>query len=368
MTLLPQREFDGDFHEHVDRKTATARRVKSPLTYCGHGALIEAGAETVKHPDIADRPVAAHHDFEQDIARQTPLARFLGVLSLHLAQKPWRLDTAAGPIRPAAGPAAGTVADAGPESLSASTTLARSRSSRSARPLTRDVRATLPDNSPVVSGVCLSRHDRRSDLGCRRRLRRTLDWLRLNGWNDRRLVVRHIAPRHQHWFRRDGGDGSPALGAAAFNAPCGQRISQPTSPSAPARPRRHQKDEACSFRRRLDAGRFSRAACEPHDDQEQHGMKAGRNQRRKRALSFRARRSIRQRQQFRGRESDLRRRCPEPAADPDCLSGSNERRSRNQMQLAGSDQRTDRVTGNTSRTRELVRREDFEGSLGHECL
>ena len=72
----------------------------------------EAAGEALQNPDVADRSVAPHDDFEHDVAGDAALPCVLGVVGLHLAKQAGRLDPAAGPIRSAAGAAAGARADA----------------------------------------------------------------------------------------------------------------------------------------------------------------------------------------------------------------------------------------------------------------
>jgi hypothetical protein len=61
------------------------------------GALIETGAKTALKPDVPDRAVAPHDDFELDVAADPATAGVLGIVGFHFAKQRWRRDAAAWP-------------------------------------------------------------------------------------------------------------------------------------------------------------------------------------------------------------------------------------------------------------------------------
>src|SRR5439155_7825894 len=98
-------ELHRHFDDDVDGGAEPARGGEAPLPHRLRGAIVEAAAEPLQDAHVADRTVTAHDDLEHDVSGDPALARVLGVIRLHFAQQPWRLDAAAGTVRSAAGAA-----------------------------------------------------------------------------------------------------------------------------------------------------------------------------------------------------------------------------------------------------------------------
>ena len=108
----PQPELDGDLDEHVDRSSESTSGREPPLTDRLDRTLIKAGAQTLDDANCTDTTVALDHDFEDHVTRQASSTGVVRVLGLHFLQDGRRRDTRTRPIRSAARPAAGAVADA----------------------------------------------------------------------------------------------------------------------------------------------------------------------------------------------------------------------------------------------------------------
>src|SRR5436189_2377752 len=112
--FLSEFELHCDFNDHIDRRAVALGRREAPLAHGLHRALIEAGAETLHQPDVADRAVALHHDLEDDVAFEVTAAAFFRVVRLPFAHDRGGGNAAPGAIRAAAGTAARTGSDTGP--------------------------------------------------------------------------------------------------------------------------------------------------------------------------------------------------------------------------------------------------------------
>src|SRR5262249_41056964 len=135
----------------------------------------------------ADGAVAAHDDFEHDVARHAALPGLFGVVRLHFMKHTWRLDAAPGTVRSAARAAARPRADAAAVAGSESRAGARTRAAPPARSVALSVRRRLFHDTDARPRVGRRRHDRRDErgqwfgverrLGLRlRRLRNRFDW------------------------------------------------------------------------------------------------------------------------------------------------------------------------------------------------
>src|SRR5215813_7673138 len=108
-----QPELHADFHDDVDRNALAYRRRELPLAHCVNRPFVEPGAESLKQVHVADRSVAADHDFHHDFARETAPTCIFCVIRFDFSNHLRRRDAAAGTIGAAAEPAATSGADAG---------------------------------------------------------------------------------------------------------------------------------------------------------------------------------------------------------------------------------------------------------------
>src|SRR5688500_1960675 len=113
----------------------TACGREAPLAHGVDGALIEPGTQALEHFYAADTAVAPYHDLEHDIPFDAFPPRVFGVLGLDLAQQARRRDSAARPIRSAAGAPSGAGTDAGTVPFANSRPLARPRAAARSRAL-----------------------------------------------------------------------------------------------------------------------------------------------------------------------------------------------------------------------------------------
>src|SRR5207247_750627 len=108
-----QLELDGDFNNHIDRDTVALRGRETPLPDGLHRLAVQAAAEALQDPDVADRAVAAHDDFKHDLAPQSLASRVLAVICADLFEQARWIDAAAGSIGSAASSAAGSFSNPG---------------------------------------------------------------------------------------------------------------------------------------------------------------------------------------------------------------------------------------------------------------
>ena len=78
---------------------------ETPLADRLQRTLVEARSQPPQHFDFAHRSISPHDNFQDDLADEIALPGFFGVIRFHFAQKPRRLDSAAGTERTAARPA-----------------------------------------------------------------------------------------------------------------------------------------------------------------------------------------------------------------------------------------------------------------------
>src|ERR1700730_10808430 len=133
-SCLPQFEFDGDFHNHINRLAEPACRRNPPLLHGGHRPIVQPAWKPVEQPDVADAAIATYHNLENHFAFNASTPRLLSVVSFDFLQNLGRCDAAARAIRAAAHAAARSVADAGAIPAAESGSGARSHPAAGAGP------------------------------------------------------------------------------------------------------------------------------------------------------------------------------------------------------------------------------------------
>src|SRR5262245_29861024 len=108
-----QPELDSDFHDDVHGDAQPIRGSETPLSHGLNGSVVETGTQPVQQLHIADGAVAPDDDLEDHFTSEAPAPRLFRVVGFYLAEKTRRRDSAAGPIGPAADPAACPWSDTG---------------------------------------------------------------------------------------------------------------------------------------------------------------------------------------------------------------------------------------------------------------
>src|SRR5437667_2757462 len=205
-----QLELDGDFNNHVNWHTMALRGREPPLPDGLYRLVVQPAAEALQDADVADRAVASHDDFQDDLALQSLAPGLFGVIGTDLFEEARRFDTAAGPIGSTAGPTTRSFADAGTLTRANARSRARSCTAACAGAVAFVFRRGLIQHSDARTIVGrrgddrgdddwkLLRLQRRLGFGFRRLLSRS-DWLRLatlgHGAADRAAAFPHCLRR-----------------------------------------------------------------------------------------------------------------------------------------------------------------------------
>src|SRR4029077_18151060 len=110
-------------------------------------------AEAFHHLDVAYRSVPPHDDFQHDVADDTTLPCFLGVIGFHFVQKPRGLDATARTEWTAARAASRSWSDAGALAFADSGSLARAGAAASARTVAVGLGRGLLEGTGAVAHI-----------------------------------------------------------------------------------------------------------------------------------------------------------------------------------------------------------------------
>jgi hypothetical protein len=200
--LLPlsQLELDRNLHHHIDGRAETTRGGESPLPNGIDRALIQASTESLEHFQVADRPVRADDNLENDVSLDPPSPCFLRVIRPDLAKESRGRNATAWPVWPAAGAATGARADSGAGAFSDAGALTAADAGSCTGPVTVGFARCASKSPRAILGVRRRCGDRRNDL---RDGRGRWNWRWLDGPGDRLGPYgRRNVPRLRIWRSR----------------------------------------------------------------------------------------------------------------------------------------------------------------------
>ena len=228
-----QLELHRDFDDDVNRRAQTMGGREAPLADRLHGALVETRSEPLQHLDVAHRSISPHDNFQHDVADEITLPCFFGVIRFHFAQKPRRLDAAAGTEWTAARAASRSWSDAGAVAFADTGSRGRARAATCARSVAVVLRRGLLEHTDTVAHIGRRGNDRHDE------------GRQLFGVERRRFRLRRCRRRHDRLGRLPQRQRAvDCVMSFAKRLRRRRRLSQSAAAATAARSRRRHEDEA----------------------------------------------------------------------------------------------------------------------------